>query len=428
MTCARVAFVTALAVLGPAAPAWAEAPLPPDEFDPETIAAAAAEARFTECVLRGDRAWAADKASDAVMAYSEALRIRPDPLIAGRLGVALVALGRPAQAADLLHDAITRGHHATPEERQRFVKAYDAARALVCWVDVTLSEVPERTTLDGNPINPRRRNEFFQFMTPGPHEIRATLDGFHEGIASFTACKGGDMQVSVTLRPLSPVLGVEPQYEPAAIAAPRLAETHAKPLGDPSNGIVGAVGMRNGKPLPRQEDPYGYEDEEKKSKARFSLGGGPMVVFGVASWSPAVGAVVSARVKPHENFSIDLDVRGAWSTSDIGDRPIRAMTVGGLLGLCGHWKWAWACAAGHLGMLKVDFAVDPFKGTSHTLFRPGFGGRVGVDFPLSDSLAIRLAGDVLGLSSGTRIIVNGRLLVDQPAVMVGTHLAGVWTF
>ncbi|MDI3292001.1 hypothetical protein QHF83_52305, partial [Polyangium sp. 15x6] len=164
--------------------------------------------------------------ADAVLAYSEALNIRPDPLIAGRLGIVLVKLGKPARAAHLLHDAVNRDWRARPVEREQFKTAYDAARAVVCMLDVTISHAPERTTLDGEPINPKHRTGFFIFAMPGEHEIRASLTGYRDGRAVFTACKGGSMDVPVTLSPLpsdpsiEPTPAPKPFPEPAAIPAP----------------------------------------------------------------------------------------------------------------------------------------------------------------------------------------------------------------
>ncbi|HVK65384.1 MAG TPA: hypothetical protein VM694_12965, partial [Polyangium sp.] len=229
-----IAIVAFLGVLGLAAPSWADDAPPVHELDPEAIRAAAEEARFGEYVQRGDRAQASGRMADAVLAYSEALNIRPDPWIAGRLGVVLVKLGKPARAAHLLHDAVNRDWRASPAEREQFKTAYDAARAVVCMLDVTISHAPERTTLDGEPINPKHRTGFFLFAMPGEYELRASLTGYRDGRVVFTACKGGSMDVPVTLTPLPP--------EPAAIPAPRgLPEMRMEPLGDSRRGIAGAV-------------------------------------------------------------------------------------------------------------------------------------------------------------------------------------------
>jgi len=425
-----VAIIAFLGVLGLAAPSQADEAPSVHELDPEAIRAAAEEARFGEYVQRGDRARASGRMADAVLAYSEALNIRPDPLIAGRLGVVLVKLGKPTRAAHLLHDAINRDWRASPAEREQFKTAYDAARAVVCMLDVTISHVPERTLLDGEPINPKHRTGFFLFAMPGEHEIRASLTGYRDGRAIFTACKGGSLDVPVTLTPLP---SDPPPQEPAAIPAPRsLPEMRMKPLGNSRLGIAGAVAVVDGKPLSKQEDPYAYDDspggDGKKSGVRGSVGVGPVMVLGVASWIPAVGMAISAGVRPSSFLSVELEVRAAWLASGIRDGSIQAMTAGGILSMCGRWRWAFGCALGHAGIIKIDFARDPYEGTTNVAFRPGIGGRAGADIPLASSFAVRVLADVLALSTSTRIIVNQMVIADQPAVMTSASAMGIWTF
>ncbi|MRG91653.1 hypothetical protein [Polyangium spumosum] len=406
-------------------------------MDPETIRAAAEEARFREHVRRGDRAKATGRLADALDAYSDALAIRPDPLIAGRLGVVLVALNSPAEAADLLHDAVNRDWKADAVERGQFSDAYSVARAAVCMIDVQISHIPETTTLDGKRINGRRRSAFFTFVMPGEHEIRATLTGYRDGRAVFTACKGGSMDVPVTLTPLpsdppiEPTPAPKPPPEPAGIPRPPgFPEVRTAPFGDRRLGIAGAVAVVDGRPLPKQEDPYAYDDSPegggKKSGVRGSIGAGPVMVLGVASWVPAVGAVLSGRIRLHSYFSVDVQARSAWSTANIGGEPIHAMTAGALAGLCGHWRWAWACAAGHIGVMAIESQRDPFREASQVLFRPGVGGLVGIDIPLLGPLALRVAGDGFALSKATRIIVGQKVLVEQPAVMLAGAVSAVW--
>ncbi|MDI1445781.1 hypothetical protein [Polyangium sp. 6x1] len=408
-------------------------------MDPEAIRAAAEEARFREHARRGHRAKAAGKLVDALDAYADALAIRPDPLIAGRLGVVLVALNSPAEAADLLHDAVNRDWSADERESRQFSEAYRVARAAVCMVDVQISHMPDTTTLDGKRINGKRHSAFFTFVMPGEHEIRATLTGYRDGRAVFTACKGGSMDVPVTLTPLPPDPPIEPipaptaPPEPAAIPRPPgLPEVRLETLGDPRLGIAGAVAVVDGKPLPKQEDPYAYDDPPesggKKSGVRGSIGVGPAMVIGVASWQPAIGATIAAHLQPAGFFSIGIDARAAWLPSGVGDRPIRAMTAGGLVSLCGHWRWLFGCAVGHLGVLKVDFDKGPYLGASFVGFRPGFGGRVGGIIRVGGPFSVRVAGDALGLSHGTRIGVNDQIIVEQPAVMIAGTTMIDWSF
>jgi hypothetical protein len=41
---------------------------------------------------------------------------------------------------------------------------------------------------------------------------------------------------------------------------------------------------------------------KRKSGPRFSISGGVVTVFGVASWNPAVGGVVGVGLRPNDYF------------------------------------------------------------------------------------------------------------------------------
>ena len=70
-----------------------------------------------------------------------------------------------------------------------------------------------------------------------------------------------------------------------------------------------------------KEDPF-YEapkpvKQAEKRGVRFSALGGVVTVFGVASWSPAVGGMLGGRLSPNEYASIGLEGRAAWLTSGV---------------------------------------------------------------------------------------------------------------
>jgi hypothetical protein len=302
-------------------------------------------------------------------------------------------------------------------------------------IDVQISHVPDTTSLDGKHINSKRRSGFFLFAMPGEHEIRATLAGYRDGRASFTACKGGSMDVAITLEPLPADPPIEPipkpLPEPAAISAPRLDALRLAPIGDPRNGIAEAVVVIDGKPLPRQEDPYGYEDpapaEGKKSRVKGSIGAGPVMVLGVASWLPAFGPSIAAELQ-FGPLSFGADVRAAWSAFDVGGKPISAMTAGALLSACGNWRWLFACGTGHVGIIRADASTDSFTNSSFTGFRPGFGARAGLNLPVHGAFGLRVSTDVLALTRRTRIAVGPVLISDQAPILIGANLLAFLRF
>ncbi len=383
-------------------------PVPPDALEDE-----ATKARFNAYVIDGDRARAAGRATDAAWAYSAALDVRHDPLVAGRLGVLFVQLGKPVDAADLLLEAIQRATNAAAEERHGFLTAYDAARAEMTWVDVTISHAGTTLTLDGEPRNRKGFSAVSMFVAPGEHELRARLDGYEDAVETFTAPKGQEIRVTLTLRalpkPLPPPLNAWLRRD-----TPRIPDLSSLPPDD--------------EPPPQEPIVGGVIGEQKKAGLRGSVIAGPIVVFGVASWSPAVGAMIAGSLRPNDSVSLGLEARAAWLTSGVAARPINAMTAGGIASVCGHYKWFFGCALGHLGVINVEFSAQGYKPASYTFVKPGFGGRAGVRVRVTESFTLHGAADVLGLTSGVKVVVGPTVLADQPPVMLGVQVGGGWEF
>ncbi|MDC3986056.1 hypothetical protein KEG57_36600 [Polyangium jinanense] len=376
------------------------------------------ELRFQAFAQLADRERAAGRLREAAKAYRQALNVRSDPLVSGRLGLVLVEGGRPEDAAELLLYALHQAPATTPAERaerRRFFEAHEVARAHGSWVEIFVSHAGARVTVDGIDRNDAGRSAFWTFVAGGEHEIRATLDGFEEAVVKFTAVKGKDMKVSV------PLTARKVEEEPAVYV----------PEKDPTATLSAVV---SGPGFTKQEDPFAYDDQPKEAHAgekkglRGFVGAGPVVVFGVASWMPAVGATLAGGVQPNDYVSLGLEARAAWLTTGVADRPISAMTAGGIASVCGHYKWIFGCALGHLGVITVDFAVQSFKPANFSAIKPGAGARVGAHVRVTESFALRAEADVLGLSSGVQVAVGSTVVSDQPPVMIGVQLGGGWEF
>jgi hypothetical protein len=84
------------------------------------------------------------------------------------------------------------------------------------------------------------------------------------------------------------------------------------------------------------------------------------VVLGVATWSPAIGVGIAGSLRPNEYVSLGLEGRAAWLTSGIEGEPISAMTAGGLVSVCGHLRWFFGCALGHVGVIHGTFSAESY--------------------------------------------------------------------
>ena len=379
------------------------------------------DAVFESHFQKAERARLAGRNKEAAEAYGAALEIRRTAILSGRLGLVLAKLGQIEKAAAELHDALMHGQGVAPLERQAVLAAYDKARAATTLVNVDISHMGAQVSCDGDPRNREGYSSFWMFLLPGEHTLRATLDGYHDVVQTFTAKAGDEMSVTLSLVPLAKApeqpwkdviaLRNKRRFPPQLLGSNVATDPNYEPNEDPFYGE------------PKQPKP-----EKKKTGPRFSVSGGVVTVFGVASWNPAVGAVVGVGLRPNDYFSIGLEGRAAWLTTRVADRAINAMTAGGLLSLCGHVKWFFVCPVGHLGVIRTEGAESTFGNLSFTSVKPGIGGRFGVRFRPTERLSLQAAAEALALTSRKRIFVGNELIVDQPPAMIGTQITGTWEF
>ena len=411
-------FVLIAAFLVFDAPARAETHDQEIPTPPEAMLDAAKEAEFYANVAIGDRERAAGRIPEAAMAYARALQIRKDPIVGGRLGVLLVQAEKYAQAADLLSIALKYAQAPTAE-REAFFRAHETARKHGAWVDVIVSQAGAAVALDGDARNPGGYSAFSIFVIKGEHRLTAVLEGFQDATVPFTVRPGENMRVAIELRPLFRKLE---RFSPPP--TPRV-----EPPSAPSTNVKGDPNY-NSKEDPFYEDPKSPKpkDAADSRSTRGIVFAGPVVVFGVASWMPAVGAVIGGAWRPNEYFSLGLEGRAAWLTVGVGGAPISAMTAGGVVSACGHFRWFFGCALGHAGVVRGQTSGGTFVGESYTTVQIGGGARAGARIGLSRAFSLAGTVDILALSSGIRVRLGDEVLADQPPLMLGTQVIGRWEF
>lgn len=406
------------------ASAVARAEIPADQS--QTLTDAEKEARLRLFVKMGDQARLAGRNEEAATAYKAALDIQPDPIISGRLGLVLMKLGQLDRAGEELYEAVVHGQSSSvsTQERREIAAAYDKAKALTTWVDVDISHAGAKVTCDGLPWNRKGFSSFWRFAMPGEHTLHAHLDGYKDAVATFTANPGEEIRVSLKFESLA-VPKLPEVVRPAVEKRP--ADRNFPPAMRASNVATDSNYERN-------EDPFADEpltpkvEKKKKTGPRFTVSGGVVTVFGVASWNPAVGPVVGVGVRPTEHFSLGLEGRAAWLTTGVGGGQISAMTAGGTASACGHVQWFFGCALGYVGTIHIEFLKQSYEPTSGSFIQPGFGGRLGGDFHVGPTFVLRPSVDVLGLSSGTKLVAGDKTVADQPAVMLSGQVSGGWEF
>lgn len=378
-------------------------------------------ATFETLRILGDVERLAGRDVDAAISYARALALRHDPLVAGRLGVLLVKFGKYEDAAEKLLDAIQLATDATPAERKAFTDAFEKVLSHGAWLHVTISHVGAQVTIDGAPKNTPGRSAFYTFVAAGEHVLHARLEGYQDVSIPFMAHKRKEARLVVTFVPLLPELPTPPAVTntpPDVVEAP--------PLPPPAKRVSTSG-------LPKQDDPAGYPDpvmekpkEDHGKGFHGSIFAGPVVIFGVASWMPAVGGMIGGAWRPNQYLSLGLEGRAAWLTVGVGGQPISAMTAGGLLSACGHVKWFYGCALGHLGMTSIEFSRESFTGKTYSKLQPAGGARVGANVRITRSFIARGSIDALALPSGIKVAVGETVYSEIPPVMFGAHVGAGW--
>jgi len=392
-------------------------PTGPDATPPPDPAAV--DAAVSALVKLADTARKQGRWEDAELGYREALKLRNDATVVGRLGLTLVAAGQPARGARNLMEAIERGGGVGPENDE-FFKVFKRIRPTVCLLYVKGNLTDALVSIDGGAFHKENGSQFKLFVAPGKHVLEGKSEERGVARAERTCPEGGEA-TTVLLWHWPAGLPQKPE---------RLFRLRKK--GEVIPGIdddrPADIPREEDEPPPRKPIFGGVGGEDRPAQKRGSVGGGVAVVSGVATWAPAIGVALHGSLQLHEVISLDLDARAAWLTSGIGGEPINGMTLGVLLSVCGHWRWLFGCATGHLGMIAVSFDETRYQGRSFAAFRPGIGGRVGVHVGVTDALAIVSSVDALGLNVGTRVVANGVAVSEQPPIMIGGSVLGVWKF
>ena len=406
MVRARIVPATLLALLL-ASPAGAEEPTPPasSPFEP-----------FSVLVRTGDTARKQGRLDDAFIAYGSALQLREDPTVRGRLGL-LAASSDAVVAANSLLRALEGNGGADEAEKKAFAGAFLGVRAKVCQLLVRGNVYDAQVRIDDSISGENLGPAYKVFLAPGVHTARGKSPTAGEVTEVFDCPKGETKEVSLkwALPELPPV-------------EPKVDATTAVIVEPPDKRRLGAKHAFETEPEEEREPIVGgVLNEQKKPWSRGSIGIGPTAVFGVATWAPAIGVVLSGTWRPVEIVSLDLDARAAW-VSAIDGRRISAMTAGVLLSACVHWRWLFGCVTGHLGLYNVSFSEESYTGESFTFFRPGLGGRAGARVPVWQTLAVQFTADALGLESATTVAVGPDVVSHVPGFLGSASVGAVWEF
>jgi hypothetical protein len=427
----RAALIVACVAFSIAAPVHADetrTPAPAVTSTPPSPTQTA----FSILVSRGDKAASRGNRPDALRAYLSALELQDDPTVHGRAGLIVAWAGDAERAALHLEVAIEAGGGDTAKEAKAFREAYGSVRPLTCLLTITGNVYDAEIAIDGEAAQTRIGAAFHLYVKPGLHVVVGRSNQHGEARVEVECPKGKHGTAALQWAQRQPPNPPDPEPIPeqrhfrVPDSMPRApTRTGSKWLAD--------IGALVDPPMSPQEDPYSdYSGAERPrtepSKLRVTFGIGPTAIFGVASWAPAFGASLFGGIRFHDVFSLNLEGRAAWLTSEVADKPITAMTGGGLLSACGHWRAIFGCGVTHLGIVRVQATADSYKQEAFVFFTPGLGGRLGGDIPISDAFSVRASAEAMVLPSKTLVQIGPTVYANQPPVMLGASVAALWQF
>ncbi|MDC0748995.1 tetratricopeptide repeat protein [Polyangium mundeleinium] len=287
-----------------------EAPSPSEPPSPSPEAITKAWKAFVEL---GDAARARGQVEEALKAYRRAYDLHPDPELAARVGLFLLEVDRPLSAATLLMEALEGGAGKDAKEKEKIMRGILTVRSRICLLHVRGNVYDATVTIDGRSATNELGSTFRSFERPGRLVIVGQSKEHGESREVVDCPAGG--QVYAHLRWKLPEPAPQATAEPAPPPAP------CTPVAPPSVGAPLAVTKAKAdhalgiyvERYTKQENPYGYDEppakraDAEKAGMRGFVGLGPVVVFGAATWAPAVGASITGGLRLHEHVSLELE-------------------------------------------------------------------------------------------------------------------------
>ncbi|MDI1429976.1 hypothetical protein [Polyangium sorediatum] len=336
------------------------------------------EERFKARVAAGDRALEARRLNEAADRYTEALTIKHDPRLSGRLGLVL-SMFLPDPQTDLtmafaLQVAVSEAAGISSAERRQFFEAYERVRKRVCRIDVMVNDVDAMVSI-GVDRRVRSEGAFWTFISPGKTDISATLTG-RKDLKQTAECVDGK---SILLQFEFP----EPDASQPQIITIEKEPTERRVI---VREVVRAPNAAR-EPLPL----------EAEAPPRFNVGIGPVMVFGAAP-SASLGFSLVGQYR-RQSFSVMAVAKGAWSLGDVVNRPIDIFSASAVAGPCAHWQWFQGCALA--GATLFDHRLGPtsvYGLYTDTHVVPTLGLGVGATYGITSTVSARIFADAAALT------------------------------
>jgi hypothetical protein len=331
---------------------------------------------FAQHRAAGDSARLARDWSKALECYDKALAIRYDAVVMGRAGLVLRRLGRFDLATRLLQRASNdTSAEIEPKERQVFFDEFLLSADEVCRVDVHVDQTGARIEIDGTE-NVDGRADFYVYLNPGVHTISAQKEGFHDAVQTLVTDRQCRRNVAL-------IMQVIPIEQISVDSFKKVVSQNLSSGGDVRESSDAKPTLYVAKPPP---NPY-----EPSAKRWFVGGLGLWIPFGMTP-GLSVGGQLHAGWRPRSFFEIAAEMKAATNIS--GERVTSGSALGWSVGIapCGRVRERFFFC-GLAQMNGGRSLSDRRLGWS----LPSLGGRLGVEFHLTNRFHLRLFGDFLGM-------------------------------
>lgn len=346
----------------------------------------------------GDKAAAQRRFFDALDSYQNALNVKWDPFVSGRIGEIFFELRDFALAAQYLQRAITAPSGSLSDvDRNRFSKKLSTALREVCQVDFVVDPMDARVVIDGIERS-KGQAQFWVYLNPGDHKIHADSAEFQPFDTVMTTGRGCRRTLIVVLHPA-------PFAQTEAIVAQAVTTNSA-------SSVEHHDSSKATPPLYGAKLPPNLSKQGKSGNYYWGLG--LWIPFGMTPGDgsvPGFGVGGLGQVGWRSSWwdvGGELRVAGALN-SELKDVKYAATWTLGPVPCARHRSGFFGCGLAHL-------AGGAAHGGEQLWTAFGFGARGGYEFHLYDWPRIRLSLDAMvhlpkpEFVSGDRVVWAGSSL------------------
>jgi hypothetical protein len=160
-------------------------------------------ARARAAFQRGVAAYSNGRFGEALDAFNEANRIKPNPVVLYNIGQAESELGRFASAVAHFEQYQREAKNIAPERRSEVKKEILRLKSKQARLAVDANVDGARVTLDGVAVGATPLGHAIA-LDPGPHKLVIGHEGFDDYTSEFTAASSETVRLSAKLAPVSP--------------------------------------------------------------------------------------------------------------------------------------------------------------------------------------------------------------------------------